>query len=61
MNILNPKVSLFFLVFLPQFVNPSSGNITQQMFIYGVVFLIQTLIIFILDKFVCRKGRLSST
>jgi threonine/homoserine/homoserine lactone efflux protein len=46
MNILNPKVSLFFLAFLPQFIDRSNGNVTQQMLIYGIIFLIQTLVIF---------------
>lgn len=48
MNILNPKVSLFFLAFWPQFVDRSNGDVTQQMLIYGVIFLIQTVVIFTL-------------
>ena len=38
-NILNPKTALFFLAFLPQFVNPEKGNVTAQTLILGGIFV----------------------
>jgi threonine/homoserine/homoserine lactone efflux protein len=46
MNITNPKVSIFFMAFLPQFAYPSRGSITVQLFLLGGVFILDTIIVF---------------
>ena len=37
-NVLNPKVALFFLAFLPQFIHPEKGNTALQILLLGLWF-----------------------
>ena len=40
-NVLNPKVALFFLAFLPQFVDPAAGPAVAQIVLLGLIFDVQ--------------------
>ncbi len=46
MNITNPKVSIFFLAFMPQFADPARGSVTVQILLLGGLFIGATVLTF---------------
>jgi threonine/homoserine/homoserine lactone efflux protein len=46
-NILNPKLSIFFLAFLPQFVSAAEPHPVAQMVELSVVFMVMTFVVFV--------------
>ena len=47
-NILNPKLTLFFFAFLPLFVTSGASSPTRQMLGLGAIFMLLTLLVFVL-------------
>ena len=43
-NALNPKTALFFLAFLPQFINPARASATRQILALGAIFVVMALV-----------------
>ena len=54
-NILNPKLSVFFLAFLPLFVSPDTGSPVLQMTGLSLIFMAMTLAVFIVYG-LCAHG-----
>jgi len=58
LNLLNPKLSVFFLAFLPQFVSANTPNTTLEMALLGLIFMAMTFGVFVI--YGCFAGALRS-
>ena len=45
-NVMNPKIAVFFLAYLPQFVDPAAGGTAPQLLLLGLTFALLTWIVF---------------
>lgn len=57
LNILNPKLTIFFLAFLPQFVDPAAGRPLVQLLVLSAVFMLMTFVVFVAYGFVAHAFR----
>lgn len=57
LNILNPKLTIFFLAFLPQFVEPGASSPLGQLLVLSAVFMAMTFAVFVVYGFLAHAFR----
>ncbi len=57
LNILNPKLTIFFLAFLPQFVQPGTSQPLLQLLVLSAVFMAMTFAVFVVYGLVAHAFR----
>lgn len=59
LNILNPKLTIFFLAFLPQFVEHGSSEPLLQLLLLSAIFMAMTFVVFVAYGFLAHAFRTS--
>jgi len=57
LNILNPKLTIFFLAFLPQFVDSASNQPLAHLLFLSAVFMAMTFVVFVIYGFLAHEFR----